>query len=262
MLILLPPSETKTAPAVGAPVDLAALSFGQLSADRERVLSALERVSGQRNALEALGVGASLHAEVAANLSLRSAPAAPSLEVYTGVLYDALGAESLSGQEQAVAQESILVISALWGAVRPADRIPAYRLSMGTALRGLGSRQPTRLSSFWKPRLGEALGPDADGQLIIDCRSAAYSAAFAAPPTTTVAIRAVTEKAGKRTVVSHFAKHARGELARHLIREAAAGRTAGTPQELAEIASGRWQVELEEPHGARPGQLTMVLPAS
>ena len=56
MLILLPPSETKTRPGSGDPVQLQELSLPQLDDDRLRVLAALEKVSGQRNALEALGV--------------------------------------------------------------------------------------------------------------------------------------------------------------------------------------------------------------
>lgn len=262
MLILLPPSETKTQPASGDPVQLQDLSLPQLNDDRLRVLKALEKVSGQRNALEALGVGASLASEVQRHLSLRTAPAAPALQIYTGVLYDALGVQTLTAEQRRVAEDSVVVISALWGAVRPTDRIPAYRLSMGTALRGLGKREPVRLSSFWKPRLGEALGSQAEGQLIIDCRSSAYSAAFAAPPETTVAIRAVTEADdGQRKVVSHFAKHTRGELARHVLEQVGQGRRVETAQELAEGASQRWRVELEEPSGRRPGQLTVVLPA-
>lgn len=262
MLILLPPSETKTQPASGDPVQLQDLSLPQLNDDRLRVLKALEKVSGQRNALEALGVGASLAPEVQRNLSLRTAPAAPALQIYTGVLYDALGVQTVTAEQRRVAEDSVVVISALWGAVRPVDRIPAYRLSMGTALRGLGKREPVRLSSFWKPRLAEALGSQAEGQLIIDCRSSAYSAAFAGPPETTVAIRAVTEADdGQRKVVSHFAKHTRGELARHVLEQVGQGRRVETAQELAEGASQRWRVELEEPSGRRPGQLTVVLPA-
>ncbi|MCT1602853.1 peroxide stress protein YaaA [Kocuria sp. p3-SID1433] len=262
MLILLPPSETKTQPASGDPAQLQELSLPQLNDDRLRVLKALEKVSGQRNALEALGVGASLAPEVQRNLSLRTAPAAPALQIYTGVLYDALGTETLTAEQRRVAEDSVVVISALWGAVRPVDRIPAYRLSMGTALRGLGKREPVKLSSFWKPRLGEALGTQTEGQLIIDCRSSAYSAAFAAPPETTVAIRAVTEDDdGQRKVVSHFAKHTRGELARHVLEQVGQGRRVETAQELAEAASQRWRVELEEPSVRRPGQLTVVLPA-
>ena len=60
----------------------------------------------------------------------------------------------------------MLVISALWGAIRFGDRVPAYRLSMGTALPDVG-----RLASFWKPQLNAALAAAAEGELLVDCRS-------------------------------------------------------------------------------------------
>lgn len=259
MLILLPPSETKSVPATGTPVRLDRLSLPELAPDRQRVLAALEEVSGRRDALEALGVGASLGPEVARNLQLRTQPAGPALEVYTGVLYDALDHGSMTAREQAVAADAVVVISALWGAVRPEDRIPAYRLSMGTALHGIRGATATRLASFWKPRLVEHLGPEAEGRLIIDCRSSAYAAAFAAPPGTTVTVRVVREAGEQRTVVSHFAKRTRGELAGHAIRAVAAGDRIETAEQLAEAAGRRWRVELTEPTAKKAGVLTVVL---
>lgn len=259
MLILLPPSETKTVPAAGSPVRLDDLSLPELAPDRERVLAALEETSGRHDALEALGVGPSLGREVARNLRLRTEPTAPALEVYTGVLYDALDHGSMTAWERAVAAEAVVVISALWGAVRPGDRIPAYRLSMGTTLPGVSGAAATRLSSYWKPRLLEHLGPETEGRLIIDCRSAAYAAAFAVAPETTVTVRAVRETGIKRTVVSHFAKRTRGELAGHAIRAVAAGQWIETPEQLAEVAARHWRVELVEPTARRAGVLTVVL---
>ena len=126
MLVLLPPSEGKTAPVTGAPVDLGALAFPGLTKTRERLLDVLARLSLPR-ALKYLDVSAGLAAEAERNLTLRAAPAAPAHEVYTGVLYEHLGLGVLPG-------ENVLIASALWGFVRPSDRIPAYRLSMGSTL--------------------------------------------------------------------------------------------------------------------------------
>ena len=174
MLILLPPSESKTAPASGDPLNLASLDLPALTGARSELADALAEVSGGEDALQVLGVGPSLAADVARNRHLRTAPAAPALEVYTGVLYDALDAASLWPGAREVADSSLLVVSALWGAVRPTDRIPAYRLSMGTALPDTG-----KLSSWWKPRLAPVLDELAADQVVVDCRSAAYAAACA-----------------------------------------------------------------------------------
>lgn len=253
MLILLPPSETKTAPAAGAPADPDTLSFPELGAARGEVLAHLERASTRADALEVLGVGERLRPEVERNTRLAQEPAAPALEVYTGVLYDALDPAGLTAAQREAAEASLVVVSALWGAVRPADRIPAYRLSMGTELPGLG-----RLAAYWKRHLPAALGPAAGEGIVVDCRSAAYAAAWRGPRERTVAVKVVRERDGKRTVVSHMAKHTRGLLARHLVERAAAGRPARSPQELLAAVRERWDAELTGPTDRSAGELVVV----
>ena len=212
MLILLPPSEGKTPAVRGDAMDWPSLSFPELNTYRAKVLDALGTVSAHEDALALLGVGASLKDDVERNTRLHAEPAAPAHQVYSGVLYDALGYKTMTPAQRRKADESVLVISALWGAIRFADSVPAYRLSMSTALPDVG-----RLASFWKPQLTDALGAAAAGQLLVDCRSSTYAAAWTPPPAQTVAVNVFTEVNGVRKVVSHFAKHTRGELARHLL---------------------------------------------
>ena len=136
VLILLPPSEGKQPAGNGAPFDAAELQFPELNPHRHQLLAALAEVSRADDALEVLGVGKSLVAEVTRNIELHTEPAAAAHTVYTGVLFEALGYERLDAAARARADASILVISALWGAVGFADRIPAYRLSMSVKLPG------------------------------------------------------------------------------------------------------------------------------
>ena len=246
VLILLPPSEGKAAPAHGDPVNLESLSHPELTDARRRVARALATVSGQRNALTALGAGASLAEEVSRNTTLMTNPAAPAAKVYAGVLYEAAGMASWDAATLSRAADRILISSALWGAVTPLDEIPAYRLSAGTTLGRLGN-----VTSFWRPRLSEALAPQ--DPLIIDCRSGGYAAMWAAPKDRTITIRVERELNGKRAVVSHFAKHWRGLLVRELM---ARPTDPATPEDLATVASairGVTAVELT------PGAITLVV---
>lgn len=252
MLILLPPSEGKTPAGGGAAVDLAALSFPGLEAHRRLVMERLAEVSGRHDALEALGVGASLTDDVDRNRRLHTEPAAPAHRVYSGVLYEALGYASLTPAQRRKADAWIVVVSALWGAVGFADAVPAYRLSMSTALPGLG-----RLASFWKPLLRDALAERSAEGLVVDCRSSTYAAAYAPPPERTVTVDVLTERNGKRTVVSHFAKHHRGEFVRHLLTRR--GKAPGTPAALLAAANERWTAELAEGTARRPHSLTLIL---
>lgn len=257
MLILLPPSEGKTPALKGAPVQLAELHFPELTEGRLQVLESLAHVSGHEDALVHLGVGASLADEVARNTRLHGEPAAAAHNVYSGVLYDALGYRSMTATQRRKADAAVVVISGLWGAIGFADRIPAYRLSMSVGLPGLG-----RLASFWKPLLEKSLAAATHGHLLVDCRSSTYTAAWAPPAGQSVAVNVFQETDGRRTVVSHFAKHTRGELARHLLTRR--GKAPESPAQLLKVAqelSGPdgWTAELVAGTARKPHALNLIL---
>jgi cytoplasmic iron level regulating protein YaaA (DUF328/UPF0246 family) len=235
MLILLPPSEGKAAPAKGAPLELGSLAYAeQLGPQREQLLDALEKLAkGPRKAaVKKLGVSTGQAGEVDVDGGLRSAPAAPAAAVYSGVLYDRLGLPGLS----AAAQGQVLIASALWGVLRPGDRIPYYRFSAKARLGRIGPP-----AAFWRPALAAAL-PDEEGELILDMRSGAYAAAWKPKRARLLAVRAFTEVRGKRKPVSHMAKATRGEVARALLK---ARRAPGDPEAAAAVvAKAGFEVEL------------------
>lgn len=252
MLILLPPSEGKSPAPSGPAVDLTALSLPELEVARKEVMAALAEVSGRDDALEALGVGASLAHDVERNRRLHAEPAAPAHSVYSGVLYEALGYATLTPAQRRKADEWIVVVSALWGAVGFADPVPAYRLSMSTALPGVG-----RLAAYWKPRLADALAERASHGIVVDCRSSTYAAAYAPPAASTVTVDVFRERDGKRSVVSHFAKHHRGEFVRHLLTRR--GASPATPGALLGAAREKWEAELRAGTPRKPHSLALIL---
>jgi cytoplasmic iron level regulating protein YaaA (DUF328/UPF0246 family) len=216
VLLLLPPSEGKTAPITDAqarPVDLAALISPELDATRRRILATLADVSSRPDAADVLGVGPGLLSAIARNPHLLTAPAGPAAEVYTGVLYAAAGLGSLVGVARERATRHVRIASALWGVLSPEDRIPAYRLAMGVNLPGIGP-----LARAWRDPLAAALDPVAADGIVVDCRSSTYVAAWRPPRGTDwVSVRVLRDLDGTRTVVSHRAKHARGLLVHHLM---------------------------------------------
>lgn len=109
-LILLPPSETKLAPARGKALDLTALSFPGLTALREALLDD----------------------------GLRAAPTVAAGRVYRGVLYSALDIPTLP----AGSARSLVIVSAQFGALRTGDRIPAYRRELDPSYWRAGLRAP------------------------------------------------------------------------------------------------------------------------
>jgi cytoplasmic iron level regulating protein YaaA (DUF328/UPF0246 family) len=209
VLVLLPPSEGKAAGGRGAPLRLDGLSFPALTPTRARLVEVLERLARTRpNQLRAaLGVSERQLAEVAADALLSVSPTLPALERYTGVVYDALDYASLRGSARRRANASLVVASALFGLVRPTDRIPAYRLAGQTVLPGLGGLAP-----IWRPVLEPELA--AQSGLVVDLRSSSYAALARVPGA--VQVRVLRETAGRRVVVSHDNKWTKGRLARSL----------------------------------------------
>jgi cytoplasmic iron level regulating protein YaaA (DUF328/UPF0246 family) len=250
VLILLPPSEGKTQRRRGGALDLGALSFPALTPARDEVLDALDKVAHGPEPHAVLGVSSNLVEELGRNTRLRTAPTAPAAEVYSGVLYDALGLGSLDAAAKRRATRTVLIQSALFGAVRLPDRIPAYRLSMAVNLPGVGP-----LASFWRGELERVL-PDAAGRgVIVDCRSSTYAAAW--PPAGELAGQWVQIAVPGAT---HMAKHTRGLVARHLV---ATGASPRTPIALADVLSSAFEVSLAEPvRPARPWVLSATARAA
>jgi cytoplasmic iron level regulating protein YaaA (DUF328/UPF0246 family) len=171
LIVLLPPSAGQATPA-GPPVELAALAFAdRLTRQRGRLLRALE---------------------------LSDAPAAPAAEVFTGVLYAQLGLAD-------VPWENVLIASALFGLVRPGDRICATRVDMGSKV----PRLRESLTAYWKPALARLPDPG----FVLDLRSGSYAAAWR--PANSLGVRGLAERPdGTRAVITHLAKRVRGDVAR------------------------------------------------
>ncbi|MBO0767148.1 MAG: peroxide stress protein YaaA [Solirubrobacterales bacterium] len=194
MLVLLPPSQGKAAPERGRRMGLSTLVYPRLREPRERLLDAVDP-------------------------NLHKAPAVPAAELYTGVLFEALGLGDLPW-------DNVLIASALWGVVRPGDRIPAYRLDMSAKPPGIGA-----LGAYWREPLRAALP---DRGLILDLRSGSYAAAWQPRRGTHLVVRGFTESNdGSRTVITHMVKRVRGQVARLVLQAGGAHR----PEEVLEIVT-------------------------
>ena len=239
MLILLPPSESKTGRARGRAVALDTLSFPELTDTRRAVIDAVAKVSAHPEAADVLGVSPNLTAEIARNTVLDSAPSLPASRVYSGVLYDAFDHASLDTPARRRANRWVVVVSALYGAVRPTDAIAPYRLSMAVNLPGVGP-----LASAWKPELSEVLPHAAGRGLVVDCRSSTYAAAWT--PQGELADRWVQVRVPGAT---HMAKHTRGLVTRHLCE---VGRDVRKVPQLLDVLGDAFEVALTPP--AKPGR--------
>lgn len=251
VLILLPPSEGKAEPPAGGSIELDSLVFGErLRPERTRLCSALAEIAlePREQALERMGLSSRQSGDVDRNADLLRAPAAPAAEVYSGVLYDRLGFDSLPPRARSAAHAHVLIASALWGMLRPGDRIPWYRLSIKSR-----PLDESGLAAFWRGPLSQAMleeGLDRPGRLILDMRSAAYAAAWKPREAEIVSVRAFTGYEGTRKAVSHMAKATRGRVTRVVLSADPVPRDPEATAHLLESSGMR--VEL------RPGYLDVI----
>ena len=98
MLLILPPSESKRAGGgEGTALDPGRLGFAGLAPQRREVLKATRALARNLQVMAgALKVGPGQHEEILRNRVIASSPTMPALDRFTGVLYDALGAETLT----------------------------------------------------------------------------------------------------------------------------------------------------------------------
>ncbi|MEO7006672.1 MAG: peroxide stress protein YaaA [Terrimesophilobacter sp.] len=213
MLILLPPSESKRDG--GGPdtrLRLAELGYRSLSAPRKQALTALTSLAKDFTEMgRALKLGPRQHDELVRNRRVTRSPVIGALDRYTGVLYEALDATTLSPEARQFAAGHLVIHSALFGLLRPDDPIPAYRLSSNSRLPGLS------LHELWSAPIAAALA--AQPGLILDARSESYVKLGPTPPERSLFLRVVSEdNQGRRRALNHFNKKGKGAFVRALLR--------------------------------------------
>ncbi len=282
MRILLPPSAGKTTKESTNHLQLEKLWQAEhLTQTRRQLINDVQNTALLADAAQIFKLGPKNAHEISQNLEIYDAPALAAWQLYDGVLYEAAkfaqifsyGACAQDGQGQAdqsqglqrQLEELTLVFSALFGPVRLTDLITPHRLSGSVKLPGQGS-----VASIWSKALKELLTQQLSGHVVVDLRSSEYGAMYRPACggeclTLNIAVAKVNPATGKRSVVSHWAKHTRGLLAGALLRAVAGGQLAasdGDVDEILQVAAGLEGVKEVEitPLDARgQAKVTLVL---
>lgn len=300
MRILLPPSAGKTTKESTNHLQLEKLwQEEHLTQTRRQLIDDVQNTALLADAAQIFKLGPKNAHEISQNLEVYDAPALAAWQLYDGVLYEAAkfaqifsygacaqdgqgqgqgnqpqgsgqgqGGQSQADQSQGLQrqlEELTLVFSALFGPVRLTDLITPHRLSGSVKLPGQGS-----VASIWSKALKELLTQQLSGHVVVDLRSAEYGAMYR--PTRgsdclllNIGVAKVNPATGKRSVVSHWAKHTRGLLAGALLRAVAGGQLAasdGDVDEILQVAAGLEGVKEVEitPLDARgQAKVTLVL---
>lgn len=206
--LLMPPSEGKASGGDGSTWAPGLGLFADLEARRNTLVRRLARLRGGNEKLLGIG-GAHLTAARLANASLSIASSLPAWQRYTGVVWNGFDVAALAAEARGRAMSSVVVVSGLLGLVALDDPTPEYRLKIGASLPPYG-----KLSTWWRPVLGEALSAWGEGRFVVDLLPNDHRAACSAARLHGVSVNFV-ERSGK--FAGHDAKMAKGRLARHLV---------------------------------------------
>lgn len=139
------------------------------------------------------------------------------LFAFNGDVYEGLDAYSLQHDDIAWAQDHLLMLSGLYGALRPLDWMQPYRLEMGTRL---GTAHGSNLYQFWGTRIAQLINKRQAQEtqpVVINLASQEYFKSVDLKHLKARVVECVFEdyKGGKYKIISFHAKHARGLMARY-----------------------------------------------
>ncbi len=143
--------------------------------------------------------------------------ARPAVYAFAGDVYTGLDAYTIPSEKIDLLQDSLRILSGMYGLLRPLDLMQPYRLEMGTKL---PINRKKDLYSFWKKTLTETLNEELEeGELFLNLASVEYFSAIDAKKLKVPVISPVFKdfKNGELKIISFFAKKARGSMTRFAI---------------------------------------------
>ena len=151
------------------------------------------------------------------SLSFTSENARPAVFAFNGDVYQGLDAYTLEESQMDRLQDSLRILSGLYGVLRPLDLIQPYRLEMGTKLT-VGRKK--NLYDFWKKTITEQLNSELqEGELFLNLASNEYFGAIDDKKLKVPVIAPIFKdwSKDKLRVISFFAKKARGAMVRYIL---------------------------------------------
>jgi cytoplasmic iron level regulating protein YaaA (DUF328/UPF0246 family) len=206
MKILLAPAETKKEGGENPPYCRANFEFDSIFDTRDYIVKEYENFI-KNSTLEELSSWFGLK-----NLkecdkyskTILTKPTMKAIQRYTGVAFDALSYDTLTKDQQQYCDKNVILFSNLFGPLLSSDLIPDYKYKQGSKLTSLD------VVKEYKENIKSVLD-NFIGDEVVDLRAGYYDK-FYKPTTSTITYKFL--KNGK--VVSHWAKHYRGEIVRTL----------------------------------------------
>ena len=151
------------------------------------------------------------------SLPFTSDNARQAIYAFSGDVYRGLDAYTISEEKLDILQDTVRIISGLYGLLKPMDLIQPYRLEMGTKF-PVGKHK--NLYEFWRQKVTTALNDEMqDDELLVNLASQEYFKAidtkFLKSPLVHVDFKEY--KNGQYKTIAIFSKLARGLMTRHIV---------------------------------------------
>ncbi|WP_339626519.1 peroxide stress protein YaaA [uncultured Winogradskyella sp.] len=136
---------------------------------------------------------------------------------FSGDVYKGIDAYTIDTKKLAKVEDTVRIISGLYGVLKPLDLVQPYRLEMGTKML-VGKNK--NLYEFWQKKVTQALNDELEAnELFLNLASNEYFKAIDTKalkvPVVNVAFKEF--KGDKYKIVAIFAKRARGLMTRYII---------------------------------------------
>ena len=141
----------------------------------------------------------------------------PAMYAFNGDVYTGLDAYTIPTDKLDKVQDTLRILSGMYGILRPLDLIQPYRLEMGTSI---GIERKDNLYEVWQKKVTDYLNNELeDDELFLNLASNEYFKAIDTKKLKTEVISPVFKdfKNGKLKIISFFAKKARGSMVRYII---------------------------------------------
>ena len=143
--------------------------------------------------------------------------ARPAVYAFDGDVYTGLDAYTIPTEKLDKLEDTLRILSGLYGVLKPFDLMQAYRLEMGTKLK---SGHNDDLYEFWDDKITEALNAELkEDELFLNLASNEYFKSVKPEKLKVPVITPVFKdyKNGKLKIISFYAKKARGSMVRYII---------------------------------------------
>ena len=143
--------------------------------------------------------------------------ARPAMYAFNGDVYRGLDAYTIDTKKLDKVENTVRILSGLYGLLKPLDLVQPYRLEMGTKMT-VGKNK--NLYDFWRKKITQALNDELeDDELFLNLASNEYFKAIDTKALKVPVVNIVFKefKNGNYKIIAIFAKLARGLMTRYII---------------------------------------------